>query len=280
MRVKISADSTCDLSKEYTEKYGIYIVPMCLIKDDKKYFDGQDISNEDIFKYFEENNKLCTTVALNPLQYLDHFKCAREDCDYLIHIDIGSNFSSCHNNAKRAAEEIDNVMVLDSHNLSTGFGMIVLEAAIMAQNGATPEEIKNEVSSLSRRVEASFVIDKLTYLRKGGRCSAIASFGSNLMNIKPCLGIEGGIMKVCKKYRGSFENIILKYVEDRLSGRDDIDYSRVFVTHPACPQHIVDSVIEKVKELADFKEIKVLQAGCSVSIHCGPLTLGIVFNRK
>jgi DegV family protein with EDD domain len=279
MKVRISADSTCDLSKEYTERHGIYIVPMCLIKDDKKYFDG-DLPNEEIFRYFEEEKKVCTTVALNPLQYLEHFERARQDCDYLIHIDIGSNFSSCHNNAKLAAEEIDNVMVLDSHNLSTGFGMIVLEAAIMAENGASPEEIKDMVASLSRRIEASFVIDTLSYLRRGGRCSALAAFGSNLMNIKPCLEVEGGVMKVGKKYRGNFESVILKYIEDRLSGRDDIDYSKIFITHAACPQHYIDSVINKINELAEFKESAVLPAGCSVAIHCGPLTLGIVYKRK
>jgi DegV family protein with EDD domain len=280
MRVMISADSTCDLTPEIAEKHGIYIVPMCLIMRGKEHFDGQDVTNKDIFRYFEEEGKLCTTTALNPSQYLDHFKKARENCDALIHIDISSGFSSCHNNAKLAAEEIDNVYVLDSQNLSTGFGEVVLNAAIMAENGASVEEIIQSTNEIKRRVETSFVIDKLTYLHKGGRCSALAALGANLMNLKPTIEVVDGLMKVGKKYRGNFEFVILKYVEDRLSGRDDIDISRVFITHPACPPEIVQAVKHKIKEYVKFEEVIELRAGCSVAIHSGPITLGIIFKRK
>jgi len=280
MKIRISADSTCDLSPDITSKHNIYIVPMCLIMREKEHFDGQDVSNEDIFRYFNEEKKLCTTTALNPSQYLEHFVRARETCDVLIHIDISSGFSSCHNNAKLASQEIDNVYVLDSKNLSTGFGHVVLDAAIMAENGAAVEEIIKATNELTGRVETSFVIDSLTYLHKGGRCSAVATLGANLMNLKPCIEVSDGLMKVAKKYRGNFDAVVMIYIEERLSGRDDIDTSRIYITHPACPREIVEAVRNKIPEYQKFEEITELQAGCSVAIHSGPVTLGLTFKLK
>ncbi len=280
MKICISADVTCDLPPWLAEQYDITLISIPIIKGDKAYFDGVDITNADIFRYFEETGKLCTTSALNPAQYLEHFKRLREKCDALIHIDIGSAMSACHQNARIAAMEIDNVYVVDSQNLSSGFGYIVLEAAIMAREGKSPEEIIEGISKIIPLVETSFVIDKLTYLYKGGRCSALAALGANLMNLKPCIEVRDGEMKVGKKYRGNFETVILKYVEDKLANRDDIDYSRIFITHPACPDSIVKSVEKRVKELGNFDEVLITNAGGSVSVHCGPMTLGIIFKRK
>ena len=280
MKIKITADSTCDLSKELIEKYNIRTIPLHIINaEDKDFRDGVDICPKDIFEYVDTTGNICHTAALNIEEFESVFKEELAENDAVIHISISSDFSACYQNACIAAD-VGNVYVVDSRNLSTGGGLIVLAAAEMAQSGMEPAEIKAKLDEQTSKVEASFVIDTLKYLHKGGRCSAVVALGANVLSLKPCIEVKDGKMGVGKKYRCSFDKAIKNYVKDRLVGRDDIDYSRVFITNCLCSDETIASVRALVEELGQFEEILETDAGCTVSNHCGPNCLGILFLRK
>jgi DegV family protein with EDD domain len=281
MRIKITSDSTCDLPKDLVEKYDIEIVPLAIVKNDIPYKDGLEITPDDIFKYVESGKGICHTVAVNVAEYQEVFARYADTYDAVIHFNISSGFSSCNQNANIAASDFDNVYVVDTRNLSTGSGHLVLDAAIMAQSGVDARHIVDRMNDLARKVEASFVIDSLLYLWKGGRCSGVAALGANVLKLKPCIEVVNGKMEVGKKYRGSFDKVIIQYVKDKLAQRDDIDYKRIFITHPTgVPQHIVQNVIDTVKALGNFEEVIESYAGCTISNHCGPVCLGVLFYRK
>lgn len=280
MKIKITADSTCDLSKELIEKYDIRIIPLHIIKSDESdYLDGVDITPDDIFESVEKEGKVCRTAAINIEEFERVFKEELETHDAVIHIDISSEFSACCQNARIAAE-VGNVYVIDSRNLSTGVGHVVLDAAEMAMAGAEPEEIKSALDEKQKKLDVSFVINTLKYLHKGGRCSALAALGANLLQLKPCIEVKDGKMGVGKKYRGSFEKSVKAYVRDRLTTGGEIDYKRIFITHSPCDEQLVRDIHELVKELGPFEEIIETSAGCTVSNHCGPNCLGVLFYRK
>lgn len=280
MNIKITADSTCDLSPELIHKYDIEIIPLCVIKEGQPYRDGVNITSKDIFEHVENGGELCTTSALNVSEYQEVFAELSPKYDAVIHIGISNGFSSCIQNATIAAGEFGNVYAVDSRNLSTGSGHVVIKAAELAQSGMAPQEIVDYLNEFTARVEASFVIDKLDYLKKGGRCSSLAVLGANLLNLKPCIEVRDGAMHVAKKYKGSFEKCLLRYVKDRLEGRTDIDTGRIFITHPACSDEVVEMVRQEVEKIMHFDEVLITRAGCTVSSHCGPNTLGILFVRK
>lgn len=239
-----------------------------------------DITAKDIFRFVDLEGKPCRTAAINVFDYQQLFQKYASQYEGIIHICIGSGFSSCFQNAFLAARDFDNVFIIDSQNLSSGSGHIVCEAARMAGEGITHQEICRNLEQMIPKVEASFLIDRLDYLRKGGRCSAITAQSAKLLNIKPCIEVIDGRMSVGRKYHGSFGKCLIKYVRERLEGRDDIDMRRVFITHPMCSPVIVDAVRNTIKEYADFQEVIETRAGCTVSNHCGPDTLGIFFIRK
>lgn len=281
MKVKIISDSTCDLSKELLEKYEISIVPLYVVLNDETKRDGLEVTPEDIYSYVDKNGKLPSTSAASIGDYLDVFKYWREQGYEIVHFDISSDFSSTYHNACMAAEEVGGVYVVDSRNLSTGQGLAVLHGAEMAQDGKSAKEIYEECTALTSKIEASFVVDSIDYLYKGGRCSALAAFGANLLKLKPCIEVKDGKMNPGKKYRGNISRVMLNYVEERLRGRDDIDKSRIFITHTKCSEEDVEAVRNKILEICpDFKEILETTAGCTVTTHCGPNTLGILFIRK
>jgi len=281
MKVLITADSTCDLSPELIAKHNIGIIPLYIIMDEKPYKDGVEITVNDIFDYVNSGKGMTRSNAVNISEYQEYFTNFLKDCDAIVHISIGSQFSACNQSAKIAAEDFDNVYVVDSQNLSTGSGHLVLDAAIMAEKGMAPEEIVTELEKLIPNVEASFVIGTLKYLHLGGRCSGLAALGANLLKLNPCIEVIDGKMDVGKKYRGSFDKVILQYVEDKLKDRDDIDSKRIFVTYPpTMSDELVSSVVEKIKSLHDFEEVICSQAGCVISNHCGPICTGILFYRK
>lgn len=281
MKVKIISDSTCDLSKELLEKYEISIVPLYVIMNEQMKKDGIEVTPEEIYSYVEEKGKLPTTSAPNLNDYLEVFKLWREQGYEIVQFCISSDFSSSYHNACIAAEETGGVYVVDSRNLSTGNGLLVLHGAEMAQKDYSAKEIAEECKKLTSKVEASFVVDSIDYLYKGGRCSALAAFGANLLNLKPCIEVTEGKMKPGKKYRGNISRVMLNYVADRLRNRDDIDKHRVFITHTKCSDEDIENVRKKLMELyPDFEEILETTAGCTVTTHCGPNTLGILFIRK
>ena len=281
MRIKITADSTCDLPPEIIEKYNIGITPLFIIKDEKPYKDLVEITVKDVFEYVESGKGITRSNAINVSEYQEYFSEWLKDCDAIVHINISSQISACNQSARIAAEEFDNVYIVDSENLSTGSGHIVLDAAIMAEKGMSPEEIIKELEVLIPKVDASFVIGTLKYLHLGGRCSGLAALGANLLKLNPCIEVKSGKMDVGKKYRGSFDKIILQYVEDRLAGRDDIDTKRIFVTYPpTMSNEVITSIVEKIKTLQNFDEIICSEAGCVISTHCGPICTGILYYRK
>jgi DegV family protein with EDD domain len=280
MRVKIISDSTCDLSPELLERYDIAITPLCVIKDGKEFHDGVDITPADIFAHVDGGGELCSTAAVSQFEYTEMFTRYAKEYDEVVQINIGSNFSCCYQNACLAAQEFDNVFVVDSGNLSTGQGLLVVAAAKLAQQGVSGIEIAERVRALAPKVEASFLIERLDYMRKGGRCSAVAALGANLLNLKPCIEVREGKMGVCKKYRGSFEKCIRQYVKERLDGREDIATELVFITHAAADTNVVAAAKEETAQYGSFEEVEETQAGCTVSCHCGPDTLGILFVRK
>lgn len=280
MKLIISSDSTCDLSKEYIKEHNIGILPLVVVKDGESYKDGIEITPEVIFEHVNAGGALCSTSAGNVNDYMELFEGYKKDYDAVIHISLGSGFSSSHQNACIAAEEFENVYVVDSMNLSTGHGLVVVEAVKMAEKGMQPKEIYDALNELTPRIEASFVLDRLDYMVKGGRCSAVAALGASLLQLKPCIEVVDGKMGVCKKYRGSYEKVLGNYVKDRLMDRDDIDMERIFVTHTETPKEVVESVIANVKEYKNFDVLEETVAGCTISCHCGPNTLGVLFIRK
>lgn len=281
MRIKITSDSTCDLTKEQLQQHNIHIFPLAIIKAGKEYLDGIEIQPKDIFEYVESGAGVTTTAAVNVADFEEKFAEFLKDYDAVIHVSLGSGFSACCQNAVIAAENYDNVYVVDANNLSSGIGHIVIEAALMAEHNMEPAVIVNALNALTPKVEASFVIDTLKYLHRGGRCSGVAALGANVLKLKPCIEVINGKMDVGKKYRGNFDKVILQYVSDKLEGRDDIDYRRIFITHPpGMDGRIVDSVREAVKAAGPFEEVTVTYAGCTISHHCGPVCLGVLFLRK
>ena len=280
MNIKITADSTCDLSREIIEKYNIDILPLYVVEDEKSLRDGVDVSPEDIFDFVEKTGGSVSTSAVNTNDYINHFTKIKKNYDAIIHINISSEFSSCYQNALIAAETVGNVYPVDSRNLSTGSGHIVVEAAEMAESGASPEEIVSAMEELTKKVEASFFIEKLDYLRRGGRCSALTALGANLLSLHPCIEVKDGKMGVGKKYRGNMKKVAEQYVRDRLEGRTDIQTDRIFVTHSPSDHKLVEFVKAEIPKYMKFDEIIETDAGCTVSSHCGPNTIGILFKRK
>lgn len=280
MKIKILSDSTCDLSTDLLQKYDITLVPLTIVKDGTPYLDGIDIVPADIFSHVAGGGDLCSTTALNMGEYQDWFSKYASDYDGVLHINISAEFSSCYQNACLAAEEFTNVRVVDSRNLSTGQGLVVLKACELAQTCQSLDELQQQVTEFTSRVEASFLLDQLQYMVKGGRCSSVVALGANLLNLKPCIEVKNGKMSVVKKYRGNYAKCLANYVKDRLHGREDLDHQTLFVTRTPVTQECLDAVKSAVDEYADFDNIYWTEAGCTVSCHCGPNTLGVLFLRK
>lgn len=280
MNIKIISDSTCDLSKELVEKYNIAIMPLTVIKDGKSYTDNVDITPADIFAHVAAGGDLCSTTALNIEEYSNCFAKYASDYDGVLHVNISSEFSSCYQNACLAAEEFDNVRVLDSRNLSTGQGLVVLKACELAKTCQSLDELHAQLVEFTGKVEASFLLDQLKYMVKGGRCSAVAALGANLLNLKPCIEVKNGKMGVVKKYRGSYAKCLASYVKDRLANRDDLDKGTLFVTRTPVTEECLKAVADAVGQYNDFENTYWTEAGCTVSCHCGPATLGVLFVRK
>lgn len=281
MKIKVTSDSTCDLSPDIIEKYSIGILPLYIVKDGKSYKDTLEITPQDIFDHVEKTGNPCSTTAVNVAEYHTYFSDILKDFDAIIHFTISSEMSICYQNASLVAEELGNIYVIDSRNLSTGIGHLVMDAAILAAEGKlTPAEIADEINRRKAKLDVSFVIDTLKYLHKGGRCSAVAALGANLLSLKPCIEVVDGKMGVGKKYRGTLEKCLHNYIDDRLKSRDDVDFRRIFITHSGVADETIVEIKAMVESCGDFEEIIITRAGCTVSNHCGPNTLGVLFYRK
>lgn len=278
--VIIASDSTCDLSPELIERYQIKILPLEVSLGDKQYHDGVDINPDMIYESYEQTGLLPKTAAVNISEFDEFFAEETAAGNEVVLFTISSDMSSTFNNARLAAQEYEGVYPVNTQNLSTGGGLLVVAAAEMAAQGKSAKEIAEECCSLRERVDASFVIDNLEFLHKGGRCSAIAAFGANLLQLKPCVMVREGKMIVGKKYRGKFHMTLKQYVADRIGDASDIDTKRIFVTHAGCDAAIVDQCVKQVSDMGVFDEVLITRAGCTVSAHCGRNTLGVLFIRK
>ncbi len=279
-KIIITSDSTTDLSAELKERYGIKIIPLGVTLGDKVYRDGVDINPDLIYEYYNENKVLPKTSAANFAETLDFLTPFTEKGYEIVHFTISSEMSTTYHNACLAAEELEGVYVVDTKNLSTGGGLLVIAAAEMAEKGMSAKEIAEQCKALSANVDASFVIDNLEYLHKGGRCSAVAALGANLLKLKPCIVVKNGKMGVSKKYKGRFSEVLKTYAAERLSTPDDIYLDHVFVTHAGCDETIVNDIADIVRNTLPFKEVHITRAGCTISSHCGANTLGVLFIRK
>ncbi|MGI6279951.1 MAG: DegV family protein [Acutalibacteraceae bacterium] len=278
--IVITSDSTCDLSPELCERYSIEILPLKITLGDMIYKDGVELTPDQIYEHHAKTGQLPKTTAANIAEFTEFFQKFANAGKTVIHFNISSGMSSTYSNSRIVASEFENIYVIDSKNLSTGIGLQVIAAAEMAKKGMEAEKIVEEIEKMIPCVDASFVIDSLEYLYKGGRCSALEMLGANLLKLKPCIEVRNGVMGVGKKYRGRYADVLKSYAKDKLADLSDIDLERVFVTHAGCAPEIVDEIVKTVKELAPFKEVFMTRAGCTISSHCGANTLGVLFVRK
>lgn len=280
MNIKIISDSTADLPAELVEKYDISIVPLIVMKDGSEYIDGESISPKEIFAHVASGGSLCSTAARSVMVYQDMFARYAGSYDAVFHFNIGAEFSSSYQNACIAAEDFDNVYVIDSRNLTVGQGFVALKAIELAKQIDDPEVLKQQLEAFTEKVETSFVLDRLDYMVKGGRCSTVSALGANLLHLKPCIDLKNGKMAVGKKYRGTFEKCLASYAKDKLENRDDIDTSAIFLVYTDVSEEAKEVARKAIAQYQHFDVVYEAVAGCTISCHCGPGTLGVIFNRK
>ncbi len=278
--VKIISDSTCDLSPELVAKYDIDILPLHILLGEDEFEDGKTITPEQIFKWADEHKTTPKTSAPSLEKAIELFRPYVEEKREIVCFSISSSMSTSGNVMRLAAEELeasDLITVIDSANLSTGIGLLVIEAALMAKAGKTASEISTAMEELKPWVRASFVVDTLTYLYRGGRCNAVAAMAGSVLKLHPKIVVENGAMDANKKYRGKLASVILSYAKDMESDLKTAKPDRVFITHSGCDPEVVNAVRSYLESLSIFQEILETRAGGVISSHCGPGTLGVLF---
>jgi len=279
-KVAIIADTTCDLSVELKERYQIKTFPLHIHLGDKEYSDGVDISPDDIYRWSDENKATPKTSAVSPAEATDVLEAALKNAESVICFCISDQMSSTGNVLRLAVQELeveDKVFVVDSKSLSTGIGLQIIEAAILAEQGMEAKEIVEKIQNITPRVRASFVVDTLTYLHRGGRCSGLAALAGGALKLHPLISVIDGKMLPGKKYRGKMNRVIIEYVKDMEEELKLAKADRVFITHSGCEAEIIDAVKAELTALGRFDEILVTRAGSVVTSHCGPGTLGVLF---
>ncbi len=283
MKVQIISDSTCDLSPELVEKYGVRILPLHIVLGDVEHEDGVTITPDEIYKWSDENKTTPKTSALGIDTVTQVYNEYLDGDTQIVIFSISGHMSTTANVMRMAAQDIgqeDNVFVVDSNNLSTGIGLQVIEAAIMAQNGKSAGEIYEHIMDIQPRVRASFVVDTLTYLHRGGRCSSVAALAGSALKLHPRIAVNEGKMGAGKKYRGKMDSVIMDYVKEMEPELRNARTDRVFITHSGCDEAILKKIYDYIESLGIFKEILTTRAGCVISSHCGPNTLGVLFIEK
>ncbi|MDR1712917.1 MAG: DegV family protein [Coriobacteriales bacterium] len=282
MRIKVIADSTCDLSPELLAMHDIRRMPLTIVMGEAEYKDGDEVSPQDIFQYVASGQGISHTAAVNVEEYRAAYQAdIAAGAEGIVHFTISSELSSCYENALKAAEGLENIHVVDTRSLSTGGGWLVLYAIDLIKQGLGVTEVAQRCEAKKHLSDTSFVINTLEYLHKGGRCSGLTALSANLLSIKPCLELKDGRIEVGRKYHGAGAKVVRQYLHDRLEGREDLDLRRAFVTHTYFDEpDFVAEMIELVKQLQPFEEVLETSAGCTVSNHCGPGTLGVLVYRK
>lgn len=279
-KVTIITDSTSDLSKELLERYQIGRFSLHIHLGEQSYLDGVDITPDDIYRWSDENQATPKTSTPSPGEAREVLEKYLEEDNEIVCFCISAQMSGCMNVMRLAAEELeaeDRVFVVDSMNLSTGVGHQVIEAAIMAQQGLGAAQIVENIKKMQPKVRASFVVDTLTYLHRGGRCSSVAALAGSVLKLHPCIVVEDGAMHPTKKYRGKMDRVILDYVKDMVPVLSKAKKDRVFITHSGCEQSVIDAVKAQLESLNRFDEILITRAGGVITSHCGPGTLGVLY---
>ena len=279
-KVIITCDSTCDMTKEQLEEYGVKTIPLYVRIQDDEYRDGVDITSDVMFEKISQCGQLPKTAAVSMQDYLDFWKPFKDEGYEIVHLTISSEMSVCFQNCRMAAEEMGGVYAVDSHNLSTGIGLLVITAANLAREGKSGKEIYDILMEKREKLNVSFVLDTVDYLAKGGRCSAVTAFAAGLLRLRICIEVKDGKMDVCKKYRGKMSVVLADYVRDRLNENVDADLDYIYITDSGVSDEIRQKVKETVLEMRPFTNVLFSTAGCTVSSHCGPGTLGILFFEK
>lgn len=275
--VIITADSTCDLSQELLDRYAIHTIPLTILLGEESHYDGLDFTPADMYRRYRADGTLPKTSAPSVQQFLDFFRPFVEDGYEVVHLDISSELSSSYSTACIAAEELCGVYPVDSRMLSTGVGLLVIEAAECRDRGMGGSEIAEHIASLTDKVDTSFVLDTLEFMWKGGRCSGVAALGANLLHLKPGLEMSGGKLGVYKKYRGNIRSVYRQYVAERLQGKS-VRPGHVFITNSGeVDEETLSELEELIRSTIPVQEIHHTTAGCTIASHCGPKTLGVLF---
>lgn len=275
MKIAISSESTCDLPKELVEKYNVHIIPYTVILGDEMVTDNAEVPAK-IFKYVEETKELPKTSAINEVQYKEYFENLQKDYDAIIHISLSSGLTSSTSHAETVASKMKNVWIIDSKSLSTGLSLLIIYAAKLVEKGENPEDIVKKVQERIPFVQASFVVERLDYLYKGGRCNSLAYFGANLLKIRPQIIVKDGKMISGKRYRGKMDKVIETYSKDTLEEFNNADKSIAFVTYTTATPEMIANAKDALKK-AGFKEVYESTAGGTITSHCGEHVLGILY---
>ena len=281
--IVITADSTCDLPQELIDKYDIKIIPLSILLGEKVYHDGVDIKPSDIYDFVEKTGELPKTAAVTPSEYNEVFKRFADDGKKIVHIGFSSALSSSYQNACVAAEELDCVYCVDSKNLCTAMGLLVLKACDYREKGMDAKRIADKVNRLVPKVSTTFVLDGLEYLHKGGRCSSVAKFGANVLGIKPSIAVDTqtGRLDMAKKYRGKTELVYKQYITDRINEIKRIQPDRVVIANSGgVPADTIAFAKGMLEGRDKFEQVILADAGCTISSHCGPKTLAIFYIKK
>lgn len=280
MKIKITVDSTVDLPKKFINENNIKVFPIIIMLDDRECLDGVNITTEDIFAFVKATNILPKTAANNIQTYTEEFQnILKSGYDAIIHFALSSGISSTCKNAQLAASELKNVFVIDTQSLSTGMGIQVLECIDLVNKGLEAKEIVQKIEEKKNKVQASFVLDQIKFLHKGGRCSTIALLGANIFKIKPCIEVVNGKMVMTRKYRGNLDMVLKQYVTETLKLKEP-DGNKIFIAHSKMDEKYVKLVKDILKNEYNFKEIIEADAGPTIVSHCGENTLGIMYYTK
>ncbi|MBE7081170.1 MAG: DegV family protein [Clostridiales bacterium] len=275
MKIAISVESTNDLSKELLQKYDIKVIPYHITLGNKSFLDGE-MSTVDLFAHVDETKTLPKTNAINEFEFIEYFQSIKKDYDAVIHVSLSSGLSSSCANAKRASQNVENVFVIDSQSLSTGIGLLAIYASELALEGLEPSIIVQKVQDRVRDLQVSFVIERLDYLHKGGRCNLLSLLGATIFKIRPRIVVKNGKMSSDKKYKGSMAKVVKKYCEDVLEENSKPELDKVFLTYTTATPEMIEQARAVLVEKG-FKNIYETHAGCTIASHCGANTLGILF---
>lgn len=278
--VVICADSTCDLSQELLERFDIKTIPLTIILGEESFLDGAGFTPEDMYRRYKLDGTLPKTAAPGVQDFIDFFSPYVNEGMEVVHLDISAELSNTFNAARLAAAELEGVYTVDSRMLSTGVGLLAIEAAECRDRGMGAAQIAEHLNGLTQKLDVSFVLDTLEFMWKGGRCTGITALGANILKLKPALEMKDGKLGIYKKYRGDITSVYRQYIKERVSGKS-IRSGHVFITQSgSIPESLLMELEALLRELVQIKEVHHTTAGCTVSSHCGPGTLGVLFIRE